>query len=360
MPDSLQPNPPPIGLAAPSSWYCLGLARDLPRGAIWRRRLAGQELVIFRTESGQPVALGAYCPHLGADLGVGGKVEGETIRCAFHGFCFGADGACSSTPYGKRIPPAAKAVTHVLVERHGMLFAWYGASGESPTFELQDVDTTDWTAWREHTFELRGHPQEIAENSVDFGHFAEVHGYKAVRELQPLKVTGALLEAVYGFRRPRAFALQDEIEAEIAIHQHGLGYALVEVTLPKLGLRTRQMVLTMPLGDDRIVLRIAMAVHKGLRPSQLHPLIGWLPAGWLAERIVDRGILGYRDDVAQDLPIWENKVHLPRPALADGDGPIGAYRKWARQFYPRPQAADAPASAPELVAAEAVAGPALA
>lgn len=339
MPDAVSLPLPPIGLAVPSSWYCLGLSRDLPAGGVWRRRLAGKELVVFRTQSGVLVALDAWCPHLGADLGVGGKVEGETIRCAFHGFCFGQDGACASTPYGKRLPPAAKAKAHEVMERHGMIFAWYGASGEAPSFVLDDTETADWTDWREHTFALRGHPQEIAENSVDFGHFAEVHGYTNVSELQPLQTTGPLLQAKYGFCRPRAFAFQDEIEAQIAIHQHGLGYARVEVTLPKLGLRTRQMVLTLPLGDDQIVLRIAMAVHKGLRPGQLHPLLGWLPAGWLAERIVERGIVGYRDDVAQDIPIWQSKVHLPRPALAEGDGPIGAYRKWAKQFYGRPAAA---------------------
>jgi 3-ketosteroid 9alpha-monooxygenase subunit A len=35
----------------------------------------------------------------------------------------------------------------------------------------------------------------------------------------------------------------------------------------------------------------------------------------------------------QDIPIWENKIHLPRPLLCDGDGPIALLRSWARQFY---------------------------
>ena len=38
----------------------------------------------------------------------------------------------------------------------------------------------------------------------------------------------------------------------------------------------------------------------------------------------------------QDRAIWENKIWLPVPALAEGDGPIGRYRQWARQFYDRP------------------------
>jgi hypothetical protein len=43
---------------------------------------------------------------------------------------------------------------------------------------------------------------------------------------------------------------------------------------------------------------------------------------------------GYKADVGQDIPIWADKRFLARPALGDGDGPIGAYRRWAQQFYP--------------------------
>lgn len=318
----------------PSSWYCLGLAADLKSGTLWRRWLAGQALVVFRTATGVVAALSAWCPHLGADLGVGGQIVGEDIRCPFHGFCFNRVGECTSTPYGKRIPPAAKARSYPVVERNGLILVWYGSAGESPSFDVEPVETLGWTAWREHVFELRGHPQEIAENSVDFGHFAQVHGYRDVKSLAPLQTQGALLAASYAFERPRALAFSSTISAEIAIHQKGLGYALVEVMLPAMGLRTRQLVLALPLGNDRIALRIAMAVDQRLLPRAIHPLLAWLPRRWLAERIADQGIRGYREDVAQDVPIWEAKAHLPRPALADGDGPIGAYRNWVKQFYP--------------------------
>ena len=43
----------------------------------------------------------------------------------------------------------------------------------------------------------------------------------------------------------------------------------------------------------------------------------------------------------QDMPIWEHKAYFERPVLCDGDGPIGIFRKWSRQFYTMP--ADLPA-----------------
>jgi len=37
--------------------------------------------------------------------------------------------------------------------------------------------------------------------------------------------------------------------------------------------------------------------------------------------------------VQKDIEIWKYKRYLKHPALAEGDGPIGLYRKWAKQFY---------------------------
>ena len=43
--------------------------------------------------------LDAFCPHLGAHLGMGGTVEGNALRCPFHGWEFATSGACTAIPY---------------------------------------------------------------------------------------------------------------------------------------------------------------------------------------------------------------------------------------------------------------------
>jgi hypothetical protein len=40
------------------------------------------------------------------------------------------------------------------------------------------------------------------------------------------------------------------------------------------------------------------------------------------------------DGVDDDIRIWEQKAYRHPPVLCDGDGPIGPFRRWARQFYP--------------------------
>jgi phenylpropionate dioxygenase-like ring-hydroxylating dioxygenase large terminal subunit len=72
----------------PNGWYCVGLSKDLVSGQVKSVQFIGEELVLFRTASGKVHAMDAYCPHLGGHFGHGGTVEGETIRCPFHGFCF--------------------------------------------------------------------------------------------------------------------------------------------------------------------------------------------------------------------------------------------------------------------------------
>jgi hypothetical protein len=37
--------------------------------------------------------------------------------------------------------------------------------------------------------------------------------------------------------------------------------------------------------------------------------------------------------MAEDIPIWENKQYFDKPLLCDGDGPFPVYRRWMRQFF---------------------------
>jgi phenylpropionate dioxygenase-like ring-hydroxylating dioxygenase large terminal subunit len=58
--------------------------------------MLGLELVVFRgADSGAVSVLDAYCPHLGAHMGVGGQVVGDCMECPFHKWQF-ATGACAA------------------------------------------------------------------------------------------------------------------------------------------------------------------------------------------------------------------------------------------------------------------------
>jgi phenylpropionate dioxygenase-like ring-hydroxylating dioxygenase large terminal subunit len=88
--------------AFPKGWFTVALSHEVKSGTVLKQTFCGEEIVIFRTESGKISVLDAYCTHLGAHLGHGGTVEGENIRCPFHGFCFDTKGDCTKTGYGTK------------------------------------------------------------------------------------------------------------------------------------------------------------------------------------------------------------------------------------------------------------------
>jgi cholesterol 7-dehydrogenase len=64
---------------------------------------AGENFAVFRTVAGVVHILDAYCPHLGANMAVGGVVRGDCLECPFHLWRFkGEDGKCSAIPYSDK------------------------------------------------------------------------------------------------------------------------------------------------------------------------------------------------------------------------------------------------------------------
>ncbi len=65
----------------------------------------GRNVVLFRGKNGKPYVLDAYCAHMGANLGVGGRVRYNTcIECPFHGWTFdGETGHCVLSDGEKKI-----------------------------------------------------------------------------------------------------------------------------------------------------------------------------------------------------------------------------------------------------------------
>jgi nitrite reductase/ring-hydroxylating ferredoxin subunit len=316
----------------PTGWYAVGLSRQLLPGALHKLTFAGQEAILFRTPSGAASLMDAYCPHLGAHMGYGGSVVGESVRCPFHGFEYDVQGNCSRIPYGTRTPPKARARTWPLREINGLILAFHDPDGDLPAWEVPALDWRGWRPLLTRTWTLRGHPQETTENSVDLGHFAAIHGYTSVEMLKGLTVDGPYLNAAYAMVRPQG-VFGRPVRAEFEVHVHGLGYSLVEVQVPSHGLQSRLFVLATPIDGQQINLRIAVSLREHANLARLNPLLAVVPRS-LVHAILARAVLaGLAHDVQQDFIIWQHKRYVQPPILAEGDGPVGRYRQWARQFY---------------------------
>src|SRR6476661_1042124 len=83
-------------------WYFAALSSDLKPGKLARHELLGEPVLLGRSPKGEVFALRDICPHRAAPLSAGRFHEeasgATTVECPYHGWRFGADGACAAIP----------------------------------------------------------------------------------------------------------------------------------------------------------------------------------------------------------------------------------------------------------------------
>lgn len=180
--------------AFPRGWFAVANGSDVGREPL-SLHYFGQDLVLYRGESGKVVLLDAYCPHMGTHLGSGEtsatvlsetRMEGDNIRCPFHAWRFGPDGVCNHIPYHDGpIPEQARVKSWPVEERYGIVFAWNDPEGLGPDYpvpEFPEWDDPEVVRWRglEYLCDLN-HPIEILDNMSDVAHLDHLHGSTVLR-----------------------------------------------------------------------------------------------------------------------------------------------------------------------------------
>lgn len=307
----------PFSATMPKGWYQVGYSDELPPGEVRPMRYFNRDLVLFRGEEGTAHVLHAYCPHLGAHLGHGGRAEGDGIRCPFHDWRFDGEGRCTDIPYATRANNKARLPVFPVIEQDGFIWCWYHPWGEAPDWEparVEEHGDPAYTDYHRFRWVIRSSPQELGENQVDIAHFKYVHGTVVVPELAEVDEDGPYLRVrtVHQFDTPRG-PWPGSIESQT----WGFGQSII---------RFRGIVDTclagsaVPIDDEYVELRFSFLYRK-LEDEALSSSVG------------DALIADIRKQIEEDTPIWEHKVYIEHPALADGDGPFTAYRRWAKQFY---------------------------
>jgi len=163
------------GQPHPQSWYAVALSNELLPGKVLGRDFLGTRVALYRDQAGKPVILTARCPHMGADLAQG-DIVGDDLRCAYHHFCFGRTGNCTSIPTEGEIPSTAKVFSFPAAERYGLIWAF---NGEVPLFdppEIRGYEEKDLLFNARTTQVFTVAPWVNVANTVDFMHLRYVHG----------------------------------------------------------------------------------------------------------------------------------------------------------------------------------------
>ncbi|MES1158987.1 MAG: Rieske (2Fe-2S) protein, partial [Terricaulis silvestris] len=82
-------------------WYFAATSRELKSGAMFRREILGEPVLLGRGDDGKAFAIRDICPHRAVPLSAGRIVDTDgvpTVECPYHGFRFGGDGVCKLIP----------------------------------------------------------------------------------------------------------------------------------------------------------------------------------------------------------------------------------------------------------------------
>lgn len=155
----------------PDHWYPVAWSREVRRGKAHGVRFAGDPIVLVRTESDKVFALEDRCAHRQVPLHAG-VVEGESIRCCYHGWTYDCSGKCIDVPYlGKeRLPNGVRA--YPCREVAGLIFVFPGDPALADGKPLPEFASVVDKHYKTRRFgrEVKCHYSFMHENLMDMNH----------------------------------------------------------------------------------------------------------------------------------------------------------------------------------------------
>ena len=318
----------------PSGWFMIGWSEEFVVGEVRPLRYFGEDLAAYRDDGGELHVLNAHCQHLGANIGRGGKVIDDCVRCPFHGWVWGPDGTNREIPYDDHRPNLSKRLrVWTVQEQHECVFLWHDPHGGPPRWEMPDIFgvfpqfPTDAGAYYRAYPEMSRraerepvHPQVVAENSADTAHFQYVHHATVLPVALDWRIEERELRFVAGYRNTRS---DDPDDMALRFHSHlfGLGGAMSALE---------------GAADHRLIFAVT-PVEDGC--SDMFYSV-WLPREPGDEALIapeatrERIEKQFLTTMEEDLEIWRYQDYVDRPAMAKVDAKyFTKLRRWAQTFY---------------------------
>jgi 3-ketosteroid 9alpha-monooxygenase subunit A len=316
-----------LGPAAfPRGWFVVAESSELDKGPL-AVRFFGKDFALYRGESGIPVMLDAYCAHMGTHLAAsqsamivqnGDQIEGDSIRCPYHGWRYGPDGVLNDIPYHDGPCPKSAAIKSWPVrDVMGCVMMWHDPQGGEPEYEapcLQEWDDPSWVRWElDHLGEIELHGLEILDNMADAQHLGPTHG-------APCEYFENEIKDHVCIQRQGGFHQVYDAMLSTATWYTGPGLLLSK---QKFGdVLTYELIANTPVDDG-----VSKVWHAALAQAQNVP---HSEEDIAAAKAIQAGAL---QAFSADFDIWRHKRSAIRIMQMPNDGPFKMVRKWYAQFY---------------------------
>ncbi len=157
-----------------NSWYVFSWdyeVTDKPVGRV----IIEQPIVVWRNADGQVMAAEDRCPHRHAPLSFG-RIEGNQLRCMYHGMKFNEAGECIEMPLMDTAPKCSIRM-YPVVEKDSWIWVWTGDPNKADI----DLIPTGWgindpnKPMNASSIEYDANYQLVHDNLTDLSHLDFVH-----------------------------------------------------------------------------------------------------------------------------------------------------------------------------------------
>jgi len=327
--------PPPF----PNGWFAALDSRELRIGEVRQVPLLGQLLAVYRGEDGVVGVLDAYCPHLGANLAVGGVVSGCELQCPFHGWKFNREGKCTEIPYSEgKVPEFAKTKSWISKETNGQILVWFDAEGREPFWEPMDIENVNNGAWKCRGVTegyINAHIQEVPENGADIHHLNFLHSPWVLNgtDLRKTRKLIGILDHTWvaswtPLEAPNGHIANLKLSHRLAVF--GFKVSLFDFYVDAYQCGPSLVYLTWHFCLGRGAFFQTMTPVEPMLQKVSHSVwTDW----WIPPMVASLLMMAEIRQVERDIMIWNNKRFLSKPLLVKEDKLIGQFRRWYTQFY---------------------------
>lgn len=162
-----------------NTWYVAANAFELDNDALVGRTICNEQVVMFRTSTGDVRAIQDRCPHRFVPLSMGRRID-DTIQCAYHGLRFDGTGACVEAPNDDDNQKARACIkAYPAVERYRLIWLWLGDAeladpAKIPVFEFLTNPQEKYSIVQGYSH-IKGNSQLLADNLLDLSHIHYLH-----------------------------------------------------------------------------------------------------------------------------------------------------------------------------------------
>ena len=206
-----------------NAWYAAAYDVEVGRKLL-ARTICHQKLVIYRLQDGSVAALEDACWHRLMPLSLG-ALEGDEVRCGYHGLVYNAQGRCTHMPSQETMNPSACVRSFPVLEKYRFVWVWPGDPALADPALVPDMHWNDDPAWAGDgkMIRVKCDYRLVVDNLMDLTHETFVHG----SSIGQRAVAEAPFVATHGERTATVTRYMENIDAPpfwAGQIGHALGY----------------------------------------------------------------------------------------------------------------------------------------